>query len=97
MKKIILISISVALLLASAYVVYSYFFSDGSVIEDTTTQDQISALKITQQKVLPYGEDLDFSEVQKFNKRGVFFNYPAVGPADLGVANKDLFIVGSDK
>lgn len=93
MKKIVLISISVALLLVSGYLVYSNFFAESFIVEDTTTQDQISALKISQQKVLPYGETLDLSEVQKFNSRGIFFNYPVVSSGEVGVTGKDLFQV----
>ena len=89
MKKIILIAISVALLGASVYLVYTNFFA-GDAVDLTPTVDMASVLKLNEQKIFPYGGTLDFSVTKKLNTAP--FNYPTVNTqSEVGVSGSDLF------
>jgi hypothetical protein len=56
---------------------YKAFFSAGTTPAVVTTAGGSSA-------ILPKGDNLDFSQVKKYNKDGRIFQYPVVSPSEIG-------------
>lgn len=81
-KQIILVAIIVVALGVAGLFAYKAFFGSGSssaIINEVDTSNQSVSGAI-----LPYGTDLDFDTVKKFNKNGKLFPYPTVTPTDVG-------------
>lgn len=82
LKQIIgLIIVVVALVSAG---VFAYMTITGDKAPETTTT-------INTAEILPEGTKLDFEDVNKFNKNGKLFRYPAVDPnSEIGLELNDV-------
>ena len=97
LKKIILIAISGALLSVSGLIVYRNFVSTPSTTPPAH-QSTVDSLRTSSNRIFPYGEDLDFGIVRKYNSQGQVFNYPRVNPdTDLGVPLSELIKKGASE
>lgn len=80
-KQIIFLLITIVALAAAG--VFGYF-----VLTDTTAQ--VSTTETTTLEILPQGTDLNFGDVNDFNKTGKLFRYPVVAPSEIKVELNDL-------
>lgn len=78
-KKITLLIIFVAAIGAVMLGYLAIYKDPAASAQDTTAVPRTAS-------ILPYGTDLNFDEIKKFNKNGQLFPYPTVTPADIGPA-----------
>mgnify|MGYP001614860078 CR=1 FL=1 len=84
LKQLISLIIVVAALVAAG--VFAYMTITGANNPDATTTPLSTA------EILPNGSKLDFEDVNKFNKNGKLFKYPAVVPTEIGVGLNDAML-----
>lgn len=82
-KKIITIIIIIAAFAGAG--VFAYMSLRGDATTLVTTNDQ-SAAPI----LLPYGDELNFDAINKYNQTGKTFQYPATTAADVGSQLNDI-------
>lgn len=76
MKQIIVVIIIVVALAGAGFLGYKAFTS--------SSEDNAAAVAGKHSQILPFGTDLKFDSVQKYNKDGKTFQYPTVTPAEIG-------------
>lgn len=82
-KKIITIIVIVAAFAGAGVFAYMSLRDDASSL--VTTSDQPAAPIL-----LPYGDKLDFSAVNKFNQTGRIFQQPVTTAADVGLQLNEI-------
>ena len=76
------ISLVIIIFLVTAIVVMVQLFS-GSRTLTASAADSVDSSG--RSLILPYGRNLDFSLINKFNPEGKLFDYPKVNPAEIGL------------
>lgn len=79
MKQVITIIIIVAALAGAGVFAYLTFFS-GTPTSTTQTSSGISESS----EILPMGSNLNFDQVEKFNKDDRLYQYPIISPSEVG-------------
>jgi flagellar basal body-associated protein FliL len=89
-KKLIIQLIVIAFCFAAAgLVLYNGFFKNN--LPAVSTQAVVSNLPNQQQQVLPYGNTLDFSQLNKFDQQYNSVSQPSLDTGQVGVPLQNLF------
>lgn len=81
LKQIIFLIVTIAALAGVGVLGYLMF---------TDSQNPTSLTQEPTLEILPQGSELDFDDVNKFNKTGKKFRYPIVTPTEVKVELNDL-------
>lgn len=87
-KKIILIIIIVGALAGAG--VFAYISMTGSGTTPGAASLTATTPATTAGAILPYGTELNFEKINKFNETGRTFEYPSVTPADTGLQLNEI-------
>ena len=91
-KNIILIAIAIILLGIAGFVVFKIFnrksvdpvsIGSGKIIGDDNVTKGVST-------ILPHGNQLDLTQIKKYNSDEKLYNYPVVTPEQVGVNLSEL-------
>lgn len=90
-KKVIEIIVIVVVLLLAGFFVYKIFAKKSvDVIGTGNTATTSAAPASTPSSILPYGTNLNFEPVNKFNPSNRTFNYPVVTEDQIGFNENEL-------
>lgn len=78
-KQIVIIMVIVGALAGAGVLAYFSLGSKDTAITTATTNAAPAAI------ILPYGSDLSFDQINKFNQTGKSFDYPVTTAADTGL------------
>lgn len=84
-KNLILILVIIVALAGAGVFAYISFFGSSSTPTSTAVGQTVGVGAI-----LPYGKNLNFETVNKFNETGRLFPYPEVTPADAGLLLSEI-------
>ena len=80
----------------SLYLIYSNFIRRPSSPNSVTNQTEVpeTAAQSLELRVLPFGSQLDFALLHKYNPDGRVYNYAQVNATQIGVGISNLILPG---
>ncbi len=89
-KKNIIIIAVIALIVIVVVVVLIRRMGNPAANSDVQNPISESAISTEKTSILPHGNQLNFEAIKKYNPDGKLFNYPSVGPEQVGTNVADI-------